>query len=201
MVFHLIDPATVLDEPIPSQIAYTMNYPFDIPGIRAEMGRLLSKPRCRDFVQQLLASVESPANRLVEGGDVLRVFDRIMAQPMAQPKLVRIRDFDNGAHPTLFFNLAMGSLSNNTARIQIGGCWPPAPVTRAELKAAYLKSDAAMCLHETIHHSGENIYSDQELAEVVSGMTGTPLRTPNPGQDIRPFYSQIWDRELRRSYQ
>jgi hypothetical protein len=201
MVFHLIDPDTVLDEPIPPQTANAMNYPFDIPGIRAEMARLLNKPRCGQFVDQLLTLVETPANRLVEGGDVLKVFDLIIAQQMAQPKLVRIRDFNNGAHPTLFFNLAMGSLSNNTARIQIGGCRPPAPVTRAELKAAYLKSDASMCLHETIHHCGENIYSDQELAETVSGMTGKALPIPGPGQDIRPIYSQFWDKELRRSFQ
>lgn len=201
MVFKLIDPNTVLGEPIAPQTAFQMNYPFDVPAIRAEMERILSIPRCGNFVKQLLSLVETPTNKLIAGGDVLKVFDMIMAQDMALPKLVRTRDLENGADPSLNFNLAIGRLSTNNARIQIGGYRPPRPVTRAELKIGYVKSDAGMCLHETIHHCGERIYSDQVLAEAVSGMTGTSLPVPGPGMDIRPVYSDYWDDVLRETYE
>ncbi|HJQ34568.1 MAG TPA: hypothetical protein VJ866_20475 [Pyrinomonadaceae bacterium] len=202
----LIDPDSVHDELIDPDTANKMNMPFDVPGIRAEMERMLSIPKCRDFVKRLLAEVSSkaaPFNKLVAGGDVLKVFDMIMAQEMDLPKLVRACDFDNGADKTLNLNLAIGSLSGKNARIQIGSCRPGTAVTREELKAAYLKSDARMCLHETIHHCGDHVYTDEEFARAVllMNVSSDKFPVPNtPKEDMRTRYSQYWDAVLKKSY-
>jgi len=201
----LIDPDSVHDEFIDPDTANKMNMPFDVPGIRAEMERMLSIPKCRDFVKRLLAEVSkaAPVNKLVAGGDVLKVFDMIMAQEMELPKLVRACDFDNGADKTLNLNLAIGSIAGKDARIQVGSCRPGKSVTREELKAAYLKSDARMCLHETIHHCGEHVYTDEQLARTVFLMNASSDALPvptKPNQDMRTAYSQYWDAVLKKSY-
>jgi len=190
----------VEEEMVQPDDAFKMVYPFDVPGIRAEMERMLNKPKCAAFVKQLLSIVASNAqadNKLVAGGDVLKVFDTVMSQK----GLVRANDIQNGADPS-GPNLALGNVAKKNARIQVGNYRPGIPVTRADLKAQYLKSDARICLHETLHHCGELVYSDQEFAIAASALNGNnpPLPVPIPNTDMRFIYSQYWDGELRKSY-
>ena len=70
------------------------------------------------------------------------------------------------------------------------------------MRAMYVKSDARVCMHETIHHCGLLVYSDQELAIAASTLNGNtpPLPIPPPNFDSRFLYSQYWDGELRKSF-
>ena len=188
------------EEKILPDDAFHMVFPFDVPGIRAEMARMLSLPKCGTLVKQLLDFVSKhaqPDNTLVAGGDVLKAFDMVMLQK----GLIRANDTAHGADrrgP----NLALGSVGRGNAQIQIGNYRPGIAVTRAELKAQYLKSDARICLHETLHHCGRLVYSDQEYAIAASALNGNnpPLPIPDPNRDMRFVYSQYWDGILKKSY-
>ena len=179
--------------------AAKMIFPFDVAGIRAEMARLLGIPKCGNYVRQLLDLVSrnaQPANKLVAGGDVLKVFDLVQQQR----GLVRAGDTAHGALPGA--NFADGSIEGGNARIQVGNVRPGAPVTMDELKAMYVKSDARFCLHEALHHCGRLVYSDQEYAIAASTINGNnpPLPVPPPGPNSRFIFSQYWDAELRKSF-
>ena len=173
--------------------------PFDVAAIRAEMARFLSTPKCGDYVNRLLDVVSknaSPGNTVVACGDVLKVFDIVQQQR----GLVRAGDTAHGAIGGA--NFADGSIKGGNAMIQIGNVRPGAPVTRQELEAMYVESDVPICMHETLHHCGELVYSDQEFAIAASSLNGNnpPLPTPPPGIDSRFLYSQYWDTELRKSF-
>ena len=188
------------EEKIKPDDAFQMVFPFDVAGIRAEIARMLSIPKCGTFVKRLLEFVSrqaQPDNTLVAGGDVLKVFDMVLLQK----GLIRANDFANGADRR-GSNLALGSIGRGNAQIQIGNYRPGIAVTPAELKAQYLKSDARICLHETLHHCGRLVYSDQEYAIAASALNGNnpALPLPMPDRDMRFVYSQYWDGELRKSY-
>lgn len=174
-------------------------FKFDVPAIRAEMARLLARPKCATFVRELLSRVSqnaSPGNTLVEKGDVLKVFDIIVKEPKG---LVRTGDTANGAIGGA--NFAHGSFEGKNARIQVGN-FTSGPLTMTELAAKYVESDAAICIHETLHHCGRLVYSDREFAIAVSLMNGNnpPLPIPPPDIDSRFKYSDYWDKELRKTY-
>jgi hypothetical protein len=187
------------DELIAPLVAARMIFPFDLPAIRAELARMLSRPNCADFVRDLIARVSEsamPGNDLVEDGDLLKIFDVILSQR----GFIRSGDTARGAQPGA--NFALGSIGVGNAAIQIGNIMPGVPVTLAELTAMYVQSDARFALHELIHHAGTLLYSDQDLAIVVSAMPGspplpTPSAPPDPLRD-RFLFSRYWDRELRR---
>lgn len=187
------------DELIDPADAARMIFPFDLPAIRAELARMLSRADCANFIRDLLERVSEssvPGNDLVEGGDLLRVFDVILSQR----GFIRAGDVARGAQPGA--NFALGSIGVGNAAIQIGNILPGGPVTLAQLEEMYVQSDARFALHELIHHAGTLVYSDQDLAIVVSAMPGspplpTPTSPPNPLRD-RFLYSRYWDRELRR---
>ncbi len=188
------------NEKIQPDDAFRMVFPFDVAGIRAEMARMLSIPKCATFVKQLLDFVSKHAqadNTLVAGGDVLKVFDMVILQK----GLIRANDTAHGADKR-GPNLALGSIGRGNAQIQVGNFRPGIAVTADELKAQYLKSDARICLHETLHHSGRLVYSDQEFAIAASALNGNnpPLPLPDPTKDMRFVFSQYWDGELRKSY-
>lgn len=196
----VLERRTAVDnEKIKPAEAAKMIFPFDVAGIRAEMERLLGRPKCATFVKRVIELVSknaSPANRLVENGDVLKVFDRVMSQR----GLVRAGDAAHGALPGA--NFADGSIEGKDARIQVGNIRPGADVTLEELAAMYVKSDARFCIHETLHHCGRLVYSDQEYAIAASAMNGNnpPLPIPPPDIDSRFLYSQYWDAELRKTF-
>lgn len=174
--------------------------PFDVAAIRAEMVRLLSIPKCGDYVKQLLDLVSrnaSPGNALVAGGDVLAVFDIVQQQK----GLVRAGDTARGAFGGA--NFAGGSIKGGNAMIQVGNVRPGLPATRQELEAMYVQSDARFCIHETLHHCGELVYNDHEYALAASSLNGNnpPLPIPPPDMDARFIFSQYWDAELRKTFQ
>jgi hypothetical protein len=183
----------VADDKISPQIAAQMIFPIDVAGIRKELERMLSNPKCSEFIKDLLTETArhaAPGNTLVEGGDVLRVYDKIQSQK----GVVRSGDTAHGAMPGA--NFALGSIATGDARIQIGNFRPGAPLTMQELTDAYLKSDAPIALHETLHHCGRFVYSDQEFAIVVSVMIDNQPPLPTSGN--RFDFSHYWDTELRK---
>jgi len=174
--------------------AAKMMFPIDVEGIRGRLEEFLKKPKCAAFVKELLAETAKhagPGNTLVEEGDVLRIFDLVQTQK----GMVRAGDTANGAIPGA--NFALGSIGTGDAAIQIGNFRPGAELTFEELKAAYLESDAKFSLHETLHHAGRLVYSDQEFAIVVSEMNGN--NPPLPTGADRFQFSQYWDKALRKS--
>jgi hypothetical protein len=182
------------DDKINPNDAARMIFPIDVEGIRKEMKRMLALPKCAAFVKELLAEAAkhaAPGNTLVEEGDVLRIYDMVQKQK----GMVRSGDTAGGAIPGA--NFALGSIATGDAQIQIGNFRPGVAVTREELKELYLKSDAPIALHETLHHAGRLIYSDQEFAIVVSMMDGN--RPPLPASGNRFDYSSYWDTELRKA--
>jgi hypothetical protein len=173
--------------------AGAMVFPIDTNLIRSDLERLLSIPKCADFVQDLLARASenaAPDNTLVAEGDVLKIFDLVLTQKGV------IRAGAPGSQPPTpkfpFANLATGSIATNNAGIQIGGVLPGAAVTEDELAALYRKNDRRVALHETIHHAGRLVYSDHDLAIAVSTMPGRP---PLPANGNRAAFSAYWDRE------
>jgi hypothetical protein len=174
-----------------------MIYPFYVPEIRAEMARILARPKCAAFVKQLIELVSSsaqPTNTLVEGGDLLKIFDKVTANPNG---LVRTGDAANGAIGGA--NFAWGSLANGTARIQVGNYLPGIPfITRKQLKLDYINSDAKICIHECIHHAGKLLYTDEQCARAVSVMNGNNPALPATTDRFK--FSDYWDIQLRRSY-
>jgi hypothetical protein len=170
-----------------------MIFPIDVAGIRKELERMVSSPKCSEFIKDLLAETAkhaAPGNTLVEGGDVLKIYDKVQSQK----GMVRSGDTAHGAAPGA--NFALGSIATGDARIQIGNFRPGAPLTLDELKEAYLKSDAPIALHETLHHAGRLVYSDQEFAIVVSMMNDN--NPPLPNTSDRFAFSNYWDTELRK---
>ena len=174
--------------------AAKMIFPIDAEGIRKEIEKMLAKEKTSTFIKALLAGVAAhaaPGNTLVEEGDVLRIFDLVQKQK----GFVRAGDTAAGAIPGA--NFALGSVATGDAQIQIGNFRPGAPLTFQELKDAYLKSDAPIALHETLHHAGRLVYSDQEFAIAVSTMPG--ITTPLPTSGNRFDFSAYWDAELRKA--
>jgi hypothetical protein len=183
----------MVEEKINPNDAARMLFPIDVAGIRAELARMLKAPDCANFVKRLLddaARNAAPGNTLVAGGDILKIFDLIQTQK----GMVRSGDTAHGAIPGA--NFALGSIATGNAQIQLGNFRPGLPVTLPELKTLYLKSDTPITMHETIHHAGRLVYSDQDLAIVVSMMPGP--RPPLPATVDRFRFSQYWDAELRK---
>lgn len=178
---------------ISPQDAAKMIFPIDTAAIRKELERLLNKPKCAEFVKELIkraAENAAPDNTVVAEGDVLKIYDLVLTQKGL------VRAGAEGSLPGA--NFATGSIATNNAGIQIGNVQPGAPVTEDELTALYLRSDGRVTMHETIHHSGRLVYSDQDLAIVVSTMPGD--RPPLPTSGNRFDFSAYWDRELRNSF-
>lgn len=156
----------------------------------------MGNPACADFVKDLLGRVSSADNPLVEGGNILGIFDRISQGGGL------VRSGGPGSIPGA--NFALGGFATNDARIQIGNYLPGVPVTAEELRRGYNRSDAGAGLHESMHHAGRNVYFDRDLALAVHARTGATIEnsrgqrpTGNPSTD-RFIYSQYWDAELKK---
>lgn len=182
------------EEKISPNDAVKMVIEIDVEGVRAQLEKMLSKRKCADFVKELLKRVSEhaqPANReLVEGGDVLKIYDLI------QKQRGMIRQGTPKADPFVS-NGALGSIAQRNAGIQIGRFRPGQAVTLAELEKKYREvNDPPIALHETIHHAGRLLYSDQDLATAVSTMPGD--RPALPVTSDRFAFSNYWDNELRK---
>jgi hypothetical protein len=168
--------------------------PIDVKGIRAELARMVGEPECANFIKELLdraSSAAGPRNPLVEGGDVLKIFDLIMSKE--QKGIVRDMTRISGG-------LAGGSVRTHSAQIILSK-YPISSFVPPNVATAWLlKSDSDIALHETLHHAGEAVYFDYDLAVAVSKMPGaTPLPkgTGDPYIKDRFIYSNYWNGELK----
>jgi hypothetical protein len=139
----------------------------DAVGIRANLAKALQDKPCADYIKEILSRVASDKNPLVEGGDLLKIFDVITGP--GQRGLERGVKF--GAAQ------AFPSVRQGTAGIGFGifiaGTFP---VGGGALRQALLQSDSNSALDELMHLAGQDNYSDQRLAQAASKLRepGTP---------------------------
>ena len=180
------------DQKITHEQAKKLIVPIDVKGVRARLVKVLEDPAHAEYIRELLRRVSATAlvgNELVEGGDVLKIFDLI------QKQRGMIRAGEPGSHvANTGGNFALGTIAGGDAGIQIGSVVPGETVTFGELKRRYLKSDTAYALHETLHHAGSHLYSDQDFAMAVHTLPGRPSLPKEP--HIAAF-SRYWDDDLR----
>jgi hypothetical protein len=188
--------------------ARVRDYPIDTAAIRREMERLLSKPRCAAFVTEVIQRVAEnaePDNTLVEDGDVLRIFDRILQCQ----RTGRGRGVVRAGGPGSLQgggNFAAGDMESNSAWIQIGTFSYFGPITVGDWKRKYLENDGQFSLHESMHHAGMLRYDDKAYAIAVNAMIpgARPLPTPDESTDAARWaadreYSRYWDRYLQET--
>jgi hypothetical protein len=113
------------------------------------------------FVKDLLSRVSYDGNPLVEDGDLLRIFDKLIDQG----GVVRAK-FGGGRMDGNF------QAGNATIHLEAAGSLPDnSPDFRKEYQ---LWSDSDKIIHELCHASGLLSYSDYQLAVAVSQMDNTP---------------------------
>jgi hypothetical protein len=95
----------------------------------------------------------------------------------------------------------MGSVGGKDAGVILPGTSFGRPnLTAGEKANIQLEIDVRVLLHEIIHLSGVNTYTDYELAVSVAKMTGTQVPGPTgrgPISDVFA-YGTFWDNELRK---
>jgi hypothetical protein len=172
-------------------------YDPDIAGIRANIENALKDPDCSAFIKELLSRVEYVTNPLVEDGDLLRIFDKLMGQggvvraPIGGGRMEG--SFEEG---------------NATIRLEAAGSLPD---NTPEFRREYLLwSDSDKIVHELIHAAGKLSYSDYQLAVAVSQMADTPPlpekieltvnSTPEERFHAAATPSTYWDGVLREHY-
>ncbi len=172
-------------------------YDPDIPGIRANIENALKDEDCSAFIKELLSRVSSDNNPLVEDGDLLRIFDKLMSQGGV------VRAKIGGGRMD-------GSFEEGTATIHLESAGS-LPDNSPEFRKEYLLwSDSDKIVHELIHAAGLLSYSDYQLAVAVSQMDNTPplpekiIITENSTREERYHAaatpSSYWDGVLRQHY-
>jgi RHS repeat-associated protein len=168
--------------------------PIDADAIRADLQRRLS-PDCEKFLRDLINRVSrnNRDNPLVEGGDVLKIFDLINSP--AQGGIVRAGG--PGSKPG--GTQANGSIAGGKAQIQLGVYWTPPMPTAEGVRLV----DGQAALDETLHHAGEYVYYDYDYALAISqmpGMPGLPKFTGDPRSEENKwrfsnyFHPKVHDR-------
>lgn len=169
----------------------------NIAAIRANLAQAL-KDDCSGFIKDLLSRVSSDSNPLVEDGDLLRIFDKLIGPGQGGVRRARI----GGGRMD-------GSFEEGNATIHLQGADSDSlpDKTPEFLKEYLLWSDSDKVLHELIHAAGLLSYSDYQLAVAVSQMANTPPlpempkltenSTPNERFHAAATASTYWDRVLR----
>jgi hypothetical protein len=169
----------------------------DLAGIRANLAIAL-KGDSSGFIKDLLSRVSYDSNPLVEDGDLLRIFDKLIAPGQGG---VRRSPIGGGRMD--------GSFQEGNATIHLQGADPNTlPDKTPEFRKEYqLWSDSDKILHELIHAAGLLSYSDYQLAVVVSQMDNTPPlpekieltvdSTPHERYHAAATSSSYWDGVLR----
>ena len=169
----------------------------DLVGIRANLANAL-KDDCSGFIKDLLNRVSSDSNPLVEDGDLLRIFDKLIGPGQGG---VRRAPIGGGRMD--------GSFEEGNATIHLQGVDSDIlPDKTPEFRKEYqLWSDSDKILHELIHAAGLLSYSDFQLAVAVSQMANTPplpekieLTVNSTDAERRiaaQTFSTYWDRVLR----
>jgi YD repeat-containing protein len=169
--------------------------PPDAVGIHKEFERMLNDPRhdCAAFIKKLLDLVNKDGdNSLVEGGDILKIFDKINSPD--QKGMIRSGASGSYTDPEgRNGSYALGTIASHTAMIQLGPQYPGPPTAAG---------DALQALHETTHHAGQHVYTDKMLAQALEQWTGKPIVGPHgerpTGDDAKDkwIYSNYWGGEL-----
>ena len=166
------------------------NFDPDREGIRANLAKALSVTDCANFIKNLLARVASNANPLVEGGDLLKIFDRVLID----------REGKRGGGE------ATGSFSEGNPRVGFTTTIFGGKRTPEGMRGTYLHRDSLVALHELIHLAGWKGYDDEALANAASGLPDAaklkqlPFPTGGSPEAIQSWvlhYSNYWDTELR----
>jgi hypothetical protein len=136
----------------------------DIAGIRARIANILSDPGASAFVKDLMGRVSSDSNPVVEDGDLLKIFDKLTGPDQGG---LRRSKFGGGR--------MNGSFQQGNATIELGKAGTLPPQFTPELRKDFQTwQDADCIIHELCHASGEQSYSDFQLAVAVSQMDNTP---------------------------
>jgi len=122
--------------------------PPDVAGISTGLKQYLADPKCAGFIKELLGLVASESNPLVENGDLLKVFDKVVGQRGVVREFVRgggeARGSIGGLH---------GGAQMALSPTRFGDKLPPSMKLAVQLRA-----DRIAGLHETIHFAGLNVY-------------------------------------------
>jgi len=162
----------------------------DKEGIRSNLEKALKDPDCENFIKDLLSKAASDNNPLVEGGDILKIFDKV--------RLTRGLGAGGGQ--------AIGSFATGDPQIDfrpMGGRFR----NLDNMKEYLLYVDSLVAIHELIHLAGLKIYDDRQLAIAASKMSNAPgledLPFPTGGTEAEInhwvfYYSNYFDTELRK---
>jgi hypothetical protein len=171
----------------------------DLAGIRANIAIILEDADASAFVRDLLSRVQSESNPLVEGGDLLKIFDLLIGPGQGG---VRRAPIGGGR--------MNGSIKEGTATILLSGIGTGSVGgdNSPELRKAFqLFLDSDKIIHELCHASGSFSYSDEQLARAVSQMDNAPplpeIKLPaNPTvQEATTFVHTMgtyWNRVLKQ---
>src|ERR1700682_449995 len=136
----------------------------NVAGIRANLATALQDGDCANFIKDLLDRISSENNPLVEHGDLLKVFDKVVSQG----GLVR--------KPSAGGGLAYGSVRGKDAAIFFGPVGGAVVRDGPEAISNFLLwADSDSVIHELIHLAGMDSYSDAQLARTVDQMPDTPI--------------------------
>lgn len=170
----------------------------DLAGIRANLAKAL-KDDCSAFIKELLSRVSSENNPLVEDGDLLRIFDKLIGPGQGG---VHRADIGGGRMDGSFDE------GNAAIHLQPVGTGIVPGETPEFLKEFQLWSDSDKILHELIHAAGLLSYSDEQLSIAVSQMDNTPPLPEMPKLTVSSTmeershhaktFSTYWDRVLRK---
>jgi RHS repeat-associated protein len=136
----------------------------DINGIRTGLQDALKKPGCKEFVQSLLDAVKTKKNPLEKGGDIMALFESVVAQG----RITRIAPLGSAGYGNPIGNIAKG----DAAIFQRGG---------ARTSTLQLIFDTEGTFHELMHFAGsKRYYTDRQFAEAVHNNPAYKSRSPYP---------------------
>jgi len=175
-------------------------YEPDIAGIRAHLANALQNVDCSGFIKELLSRVSSAGNPLVEDGDLVRIFDKLVGPGQGGVK----REVNVGG------GRMDGSFEGQNAKIYlevIGSIQDNSPEFRKKYQHW---QDCDKIVHGLIHAAGLRSYSDYQLAVAVSQMPNSPpmpeipVITVDSTSDERyhasATASTYWNAVLRQHY-
>jgi hypothetical protein len=162
--------------------------PLDVQDLGKHIGELLANPSCSDFVSNLIGTVaETNPQNPAHSVNAAELF-----------KMIREGSGGYVLENRLAGGTVGGSISAGNATVYISfGSWP------GGLDADKIRLDqytyAAVALHETIHHAGQNgYYSDERLARAALALTGIESNFPiDPTTASTYAWSRYWNDILK----
>lgn len=163
--------------------------PPDAEGIRANLAKQAADPGCADFIKDLLNRVATPENPMVEGGDLAKIFDKVMTQwgisrgGNAGGAQANNSIGDGGA------NIVFGTVGGSNMEDQYFGKY-------------LLWFDSHSATHEVVHLGLLHGVDDEALARALfPDLPKIPFPKNGTQEQINSWvlhWSNIWDTELRK---